>query len=118
MEALIATLKTIRKRALLRVFFLLSLASAAGGFLGMVAVAILLHRFRFPLDTWLPGASQVFLPAYFLGGILMALTLYVCKDQVSAKAVFFPGVIAGVIGPCCGLILSVPIVCLIASECL
>ena len=108
----------MRKKPLLRVVFLLSLAAVAGGFIGTVAIATLLHRFRFALDSWLPGSSQLFLPAYFLAGIFVVFTLYACKEQVSAKTALFPGIVAGIIGPYCGLILSMPIVCLIAAECL
>ncbi|WP_156226393.1 hypothetical protein [Herbaspirillum chlorophenolicum] len=102
---------------MLKTTFLLVLVSIIGGFISAVLSSTLIHRLGLPLEKWLPGSSLLFLPAYFLSAGLIALTLFKLRSRISIKLALVPALAAEIAGPYCGLILAIPFVCFIASDC-
>jgi len=86
-------------------------------FAASVLVAMATHRWRVPLEAWLPGASVLFLPPF--AASLLAFALLARKAWGgSTLPTNLLAVVVTVVGTFLGLLLAIPATCAIAQECL
>jgi hypothetical protein len=87
------------------------------GFASPIVVSILTHWLKVPIDNYLPGALSLFLLPY-VGAAVSSLWVVgrgwgrtSTRDRVAA-------VLVVAFGPLVGILLSVPVLCIIAQECI
>lgn len=88
-----------------------------GGVIGPIGIALADHKWRLPVDQFLPGASALFLPpALLVTASFVAVTFrYRHLAGLGVKAIALG---LSVVGMIAGLIASIPFVCAIAGQCL
>jgi hypothetical protein len=87
------------------------------GLLGAVLVAVLIHRWHVPVQVWLPGAMSLYFVPYVAAALAFAFLLArAWRTSVPVERAL--AVVFWVVGPYAGIVLSIPILCAIAGECL
>lgn len=88
-----------------------------GGVIGPIGVALADHKWHLPVDQFLPGASALFLPPLVLAALAFLVITARYRQFVgfgikaAALGLSIPSAIAG-------LLASIPLLCLIAGQCL
>lgn len=87
------------------------------GFVSPIVVSILTHWLKAPIDRFLPGALSLFLLPYVGAGVLLLwITSRDWGESSTGDRVAV--VLVAAIGPLIGILLSLPLLCMIAQECI
>ncbi len=88
------------------------------GIAATISVAVSVHWWRLPLQTWLPGASLLFFPPYAIAAFVFAFFLASRFWRSAKLQTRLFAAVAALCGPFIGILLALPGVCAIARECL
>ena len=93
------------------------LAAVVCGFVAPLLVAALIHWLQFPIDVWLPNALSLFLPPYALTAMALPFVAKRSWNESSISHRLVAGIFA-LSGPLIGVLMAIPVICVIAKECL